>query len=158
MRKLFSNQNQIDDYKQTSKIRVEAKPSKDGFIQIVKLRDDFILEVKYDQECVKTKLKQLNENIVKFHTARSIDNVSTFKNINLEPIFIYSKRTNHPKINLLADNLSETNANFLIFLFIDGGLPENRQEYRDEIEFFQKKNWTFKGFFYICLFAKTFNK
>ena len=60
MRKLFSNQNQIDDYKQTSKIRVEAKPSKDRFIQIVKLREDFILEVKYDQECVKTKLKQLN--------------------------------------------------------------------------------------------------
>ena len=139
MRKIITIPNQIDDYKQTSKIRVEAKPSKRRYIQIVKLREDFILEVTYDQECVKDKLKILNENVIKYHNSRSIDKLSTFKNISLEPIFIYSKRTNHPKINLLADKLSETNANFLIFLFIDGGLPENRKEYRDEIEFFQKK-------------------
>jgi hypothetical protein len=132
-------------------------------IQICDVRkqidDSFTLELMYNKEQFKQLIESHSIKMSNFDSERLKSEKMSFENICLNSIFMYSSSEKYAnkqmdnivlknefyKPNLLVNNLAFQAKllpeNFLLFLFIEGGLPKDRQQtsnqFFQEVEFYE---------------------
>lgn len=109
------------------------------YIQILtteKTEKNFFLNIMYDTKFWDDRLQKLNESLIQYLNCREKNSYKPLDKKCLNPIFIYSNRKNGANMNFMV-NLAKQVENILLFLFISGGTPQNREEYQQEIDFYK---------------------